>query len=166
MFENTYADGSPAYRPKHEYAFPGNSQKSFLTGSRAYGTPRPDSDIDLAILLDDDGPVPAFGKLAEYSDGDGVDPDYGDMRSDFLRFGNLNLICFFDDEVFGAWRRATDDLQNMRPATREQAIARIKQELKILEGAQVTKRCGSGREYAYIYNDYDNSIHDEYMEAV
>ena len=79
-------------------------EKAFLTGSRAYGTPRADSDIDvvammshtLALLL------VAFGEAPE-----GYEDDQGFLS---VRFGMLNLMCCWEDEAFFAWADGTREL--------------------------------------------------------
>lgn len=86
--------------------------KSFITGSRAYGTPRPDSDTDLVCLVDDNTAY----QLAYLSD-QGKSP---------IRFGSLNLILVFSEKEFFAWQGATEELVNRKNCgekiTREEAI--------------------------------------------
>ena len=79
---------------------------AFVTGSRAYGSPREDSDIDLVVLADQ----AAIDTLKQY----GGSP---------CRFGNLNLILVPDAATLGRWRDTTDDLASRpAPVTRDEAI--------------------------------------------
>lgn len=93
---------------------------AFITGSHAYGTPRPDSDIDLAVMLSDD----AVQRLREKAD---ALPGSAD-KFNSLRFGMLNLICL-SDRKFAAWKDATEALIARRPVTREEAIDEIDRRL-------------------------------------
>jgi len=64
----------------------------FLVGSHVYGTPRPDSDIDLVVRMEPE----VAGRLYELA---GQSPDGP------LRFGKLNVIPALDDEQYRAWTR-------------------------------------------------------------
>lgn len=100
--------------------------KSFLTGSRRYGTPHPDSDIDLVVLMD--GPeLTELAKLASNSDdfGSPGGPQYEDGFS--LRFGNLNLLCVTQEKHFKVWKQGTDELVAKKPVTRDEAILHLAQ---------------------------------------
>ena len=98
---------------------------SFITGSRAYGTPRPDSDIDLVVLVSPDD----LAKLVELSD---KQSDFGHPGGEhyedgcFLRFGPLNLICVTDQTHFETWKKGTDELIAKKPVTRDEAIETLK----------------------------------------
>lgn len=96
---------------------------AFLTGSQRYGTPTPDSDVDLVIRADpveiaalmmlcDNQPEPLPTK--QYPEG------VSDSAS--LRFGRLNLIACANDETFHAWEGATNICVDMKPLTREVAV--------------------------------------------
>ncbi len=95
----------------------------FLTGSHAYGSPRPKedpfpSDIDIAACVTDD----LLAKLRELAD-----PNPGSGRGinhRSLRFGNMNLICLSRSE-YPAWREANDELIAARPVERSHAIKEI-----------------------------------------
>lgn len=102
--------------------------KVFLTGSRVYGSPREDSDLDIAVLCEEaseltllrlmSGKSPAQVKRKGRSGG----PD-----NDSLYFGKLNLICFTNKVEFEAWRRATDSLKMMGPVERQHAVDFLKE---------------------------------------
>lgn len=66
--------------------------KAFLTGSRAYGEPTEDSDIDLVILCGEG----LHEKLLAESE-----------AKDTVRFGRLNLICCNSKTEYLAWAEAT-----------------------------------------------------------
>lgn len=96
---------------------------AFLTGSRVYGTPRPDSDIDLVILVDG-----LTGDALELlKEGDGA-----------IRFGRLNLIACYDKQDFLNWKKGTDQLREIArlegPVTREQARKHLRRVVGDQEG--------------------------------
>jgi len=63
--------------------------KAFLTGSRIYGNPTDDSDIDLVVRLNESEREDLI-KLSE----SGTVP---------IKFGNLNLIVATSDEAYAGW---------------------------------------------------------------
>jgi len=86
--------------------------KAYLTGSRAYGTPRDDSDIDLVIACD----AKTLGTLWEFNEG-----------GKGLRYGKLNLVAFNLDDAeevarYDRWKIAHDKLAAAAPVTKEVAI--------------------------------------------
>lgn len=90
---------------------------SFLTGSRAYGEPRADSDVDLAVLV-------TYRELqALLAAADCRDGEYQACTA--LRFGKLNLLCFVSDAHFRTWRQGTHELIARAPVTRAQAIEHL-----------------------------------------
>ena len=98
--------------------------KAFVTGSRVYGTPREDSDIDLAVFVT----IKELNLLCIMADEVPDVPDSGgEDVSRSLRFGKLNLLCFTDETEFQAWREATDELIQRCPATREDAVRLIQE---------------------------------------
>lgn len=94
-------------------------ETSFITGSRVYGSPRDDSDLDIVVLVN-----PELAKLLA----DLCDPMKPGEKGVY-RFGKLNLIVTFTQEEFACWKIATDDLIALslkgNPATREEAIKYI-----------------------------------------
>lgn len=77
---------------------------SFITGSRKYGAPTKDSDVDLVIEVSEtDFDILALNatEVAEYG-------RYGGARH--LRYGNLNIICPPTPRQLAAWRLGTDNL--------------------------------------------------------
>src|SRR5437899_12858576 len=93
--------------------------RSFLTGSHVYGTPKPDSDIDLVVLVSPEH----LAKLREFADADYKwNNDYHTAKLSF-RFGKLNLICCTNEIDFNVWKEGTEKLQEIQPVTREDAVA-------------------------------------------
>lgn len=86
--------------------------KAFITGSRAYGTPREDSDIDLVIAA---SASDLFLLWENKDEGKG------------LRFGKLNLVTFNldnpeDVERYEKWKAVHNDLVSRKPVTKDEAI--------------------------------------------
>ena len=99
--------------------------KAFITGSRCYGTPRDDSDLDLVILASNH----AFKMLAAFADDDsetGEGSGKGTPSSGSFRFGKLNIIAITDESVFEVWRAATESLKAKAPVSRDDAVELIK----------------------------------------
>jgi hypothetical protein len=103
---------------------------SFITGSRAYGAPDADSDVDLVVLV-----TPAdLEKLRGLADSDDHEKlkessdagPQGFAGSASLRFGRMNLLCVTDPVAFAVWARGTHLLRREaddgRRVTRELAI--------------------------------------------
>lgn len=128
--------------------------KAFLTGSRAYGVPSENSDVDLCVLVDEPTLAVLRGLAVRKEEVAKNGPD-GRPRSlssrdraedpgDSLYFGGasgLNLICHTNPHAFAAWRAATLTLAARRPVTREEAIREIKAQVKASIG--LAKQAGS-----------------------
>lgn len=99
----------------------------FLTGSQVYGTPRDDSDIDLALFAD----CECLRWIGTFADKSLIESREG---HDSFRFGKLNLLLFYDRKEFDSWKIATENLKHRRPVTREQAIQEIDRQLNEEEG--------------------------------
>lgn len=114
---------------------------SFLTGSRVYGEPKPDSDIDLVV-----SPLSSseYSKLAQFADKDmeiqkhepSGHPNLGHKS---LRFGKLNLIIPADFDQYSAWAVGTRNLHlrsviENRKIGREEAIAVFTKLRRLLRG--------------------------------
>jgi len=85
---------------------------AFITGSRAYGQPSEDSDLDLVILLTEE----ERAKLTALSDS-GKEP---------IKYGSLNIIAVCSQKRYDLWKKGTDELIQLKEdglvPTREQAI--------------------------------------------
>ncbi len=102
---------------------------AFVTGSRAYGTPTPESDIDLCVQVTN----------AEMNLLAGLSDTVKGSTPESLCFGKLNLLIFPEEWKFRVWRRVTDQLIAKKPVTREEAVAAFesaeKDELAKMKGA-------------------------------
>lgn len=87
---------------------------AFLTGSRVYGSPAPDSDIDIAVLLSH-GEIAQLLNLSKQNEEVSETP--GATCS--IRFGNLNIIATHIETEFAAWLIATRDLEKVKPVPKE-----------------------------------------------
>ena len=79
---------------------------SFMTGSRAYGIPREDSDLDVAVLMEDSTEIWKHTETPNHT----------------CRFGKLNLITFTNKDNFEAWRDVTNKLIALSPVHRDDAV--------------------------------------------
>lgn len=96
--------------------------KAFLTGSRAYGTPREASpfstrsDIDLVCFVSFEDLATIVDAAGEYAQGSGREHNVS------MRFGPLNLILLSDHRDYDLWKDGTEDLKERKPVTRSQAV--------------------------------------------
>lgn len=93
---------------------------AFLTGSHAYGTPGPKSDIDLVVMLERDTVV-LLMKAAD------VGSDLPGSGSVSMRFGALNLIVPTSVKSLGVWQQGTADMLARKPVTRATAVYHFSQ---------------------------------------
>ena len=84
------------------------AMRAFVTGSHAYGTPRPDSDIDLAVLAESPDVRVIAGRSGK---------------------SEINVVLFNNADEFAAWRKATESLKAKAPVVKEEAIWTIDREL-------------------------------------
>jgi hypothetical protein len=111
--------------------------QSFLTGSRAYGQPREDSDIDMVVLVSDGELSDLVAMADDIVNAIAIgNPEYGNFISASLYFGKLNLICCIFQWQYDAWKYGTDklkaeQLENLTPISREYAVEVIKCELEL-----------------------------------
>jgi len=88
--------------------------RAFVTGSRLYGWPGKDSDLDVVIL----GDQHLIDVLVSFADKAHGSYSHGSAS---VRFGMLNLIVLSDVEEFDRWLAATDKLCEVGPVTKKQA---------------------------------------------
>jgi Kef-type K+ transport system membrane component KefB len=100
---------------------------SFITGSRAYGTPRPDSDVDLVILTDEDTAT----ALRTLSDGKGA-----------VRFGKLNLVVCTTQDEYAVWRLGTTQMLRSKSKFSQPQAKAVLDKLRAL--AVIKDRADSG----------------------
>lgn len=99
---------------------------AFLTGSRVYGMPRGDSDLDLVILCS-----PGDGEqLWHEADGGGTSGQASTV------FGKLNVIALCNPAEFEAWRAGTEECKTRSPVDRETAVAIISGHLAKAKAAE------------------------------
>jgi predicted nucleotidyltransferase len=100
----------------------------FVTGSWAYGEPRPDSDIDVVVLCTDQELTqlvhryPGLQTLGS-SDNSAVDED---REAYSLRVHDVNLLATNSPKVYECWLDGTRALTLASPVTREGAVAVFK----------------------------------------
>jgi len=110
---------------------------SFITGSRCYGTPNKDSDIDLVLRVSIDDAL----TLMDHSDNptpEYILKHYGIDGLKTVRYGELNLLLCTTDSNFKAWKVGTDACCEYseklgRPLTRVEAIEIFQAVFKIFE---------------------------------
>jgi hypothetical protein len=88
--------------------------KPFLTGSRAYGVPRPESDWDVVCILGADqiAALEASFEVRWVGSGRAI-----------AWIGPVNVIICCDREDYFRWQDVTDDLVRRAPVSREVACA-------------------------------------------
>ena len=115
--------------------------KAFLTGSRAYGAPRPDSDVDMVLLADEN----VITLLRAVCDAGWLDQENqydanhspGKSTGGSFKFGKLNIIAFSDEDRFMAWKIATGNLiRRDVPVDRMDARTEIRRVLSLVAGLE------------------------------
>lgn len=85
--------------------------EAFITGSRAYGTPRENSDLDLGVVVSAET-AKVLRKMSE---------SYHKVV-----FGQLNLVLFEDNSAglvrYHAWKEVNRFLKSIAPVTKDTAI--------------------------------------------
>jgi hypothetical protein len=97
--------------------------KAFITGSRAYGTPRLDSDLDLVIRCDED--TAAALRIAAATISKEGNTNFAGIR------GPLNLILCDSDEKYDAWLKGTIELKAKAPVDRRAACVYLNEHYPI-----------------------------------
>lgn len=85
----------------------------FITGSRAYGIPTEDSDIDLVLPPNTNSTFRQT--LVMLSDTEDVP----------INYGRLNLILTIEPKQWELWLQATTELIERRPVSRDEAVEHI-----------------------------------------
>lgn len=83
-------------------------KEALLAGSRAYGTPREDSDIDLVIYCSEE----VKKLLLEHSDNE---------HPRVISFGKLNILACTTNEEYAVWKSGIQTLKEKGPVDRETA---------------------------------------------
>ena len=125
-----------------------DNKRAFVTGSRAYGTPRKDSDIDLVVFVTeaDLKRLQDFCELSGHEQAE-LDVEYISAGGTPLRFGELNLLCVTDERKYNVWRKGTVELKRRvkrkgKSQSREHAIEFFRQ-LRKQAGFSVGPPAGS-----------------------
>lgn len=106
--------------------------KAFLTGSHVYGTPKPESDIDLVVLV---SPADLALIMAAHNASDRNDTDYSGAVTASLKFGKLNLLLETREDRFAIWRLGTSELKTKAPVHRDVAVETFRALRKRFGGA-------------------------------
>lgn len=85
----------------------------FVTGSRAYGVPRPDSDVDICCLG-------SPGTLLFLHECQLLKQDYADAAT--LRLPGYDVLIFKSIDDLHGWKRVNDYLVSKAPVTKQTAI--------------------------------------------
>jgi predicted nucleotidyltransferase len=104
----------------------------FLSGSHTYGTPRPDSDVDIVVLTDETMRA-RLREICDPNESFPTKPGYDKRDGESLRFGKLNLIIVPTLEEYTAWENATNQLKLRASVTRDEAKDLI---IKLVEEAR------------------------------
>jgi hypothetical protein len=99
--------------------------RAFITGSRKYGFPKEDSDIDLVVFIQSEKEYELLGNLSDASGAITCLEEYEGTVLPSLRFGNLNLICCINEAEYNCWRDGTNEMAAMKPITRDAAIEHL-----------------------------------------
>lgn len=106
---------------------------AFITGFRAYGQPRDDSDVDMVIMLDSFDAC-MLETLADISASDRE--EYKQSEMTILRFGKLNLMVCTTEAAYASWLAGTVELKAMRDngmqVTRELAVLVFKKHRRLM----------------------------------
>lgn len=90
---------------------------AFLTGSRVYGTPTEESDVDLVVQMT----ATEMDKLGWFAEEAFGFDEYGCGRS--FRFGKLNVIAISGDKLFQLWKESTEACEAIKPVNKVEAKA-------------------------------------------
>lgn len=126
---------------------------SFITGSRRYGTPRDDSDLDLVIYC----PNYQTERAIRAATGKKLTPK---AMKQPVRFGNLNLIIVRTPQEWTAWYSGTEMMAmdaNYQPKPKRRNKKAAKKFFdKIRKRLRIHDRADSGDDdYSYENDFYD-----------
>jgi Nucleotidyltransferase domain len=114
-------------------------ENAILTGSRVYGTPTPDSDLDVVMLMDAKQIAKFAALVGEGYHQSNILVRYGlsctikintmfhKMVNDLSEWtnthqGTVNLLLVDTSEAFEAWKIGTEELTARKPVTRDEAV--------------------------------------------
>lgn len=98
---------------------------AFLTGSQVYGTPTPESDIDLVVFV---SPVDLALIIQAYRQaaGEPATANYDGAVTASLKFGKLNLLLETRADRVAIWQLGTSELKAKSPVVRDVAVETFK----------------------------------------
>jgi hypothetical protein len=103
---------------------------AFVTGSRVYGEPTYDSDVDLVVLVDEPTLELLLAVINEQrgmqAEATASATDNPEALSASLNFGCLNLLCVTSPIAYGIWKLGTEKLTELAPVPRNDAVAYFK----------------------------------------
>ena len=109
----------------------------FTTGSHAYGIPTEKSDFDIVMCCSLKERVSLYKRFCFSRNERGIVDDASASEDQCLTSfsfykDNINFIVV-DEDNYDVWYEATQELIEMRPVTREQAVTLIKCKLNALK---------------------------------
>lgn len=121
---------------------------AFLTGSRAYGSPEANSDVDVVMLVD----FELLRELRKATESNIICADGFPQ----LRFGRLNIIAVTCETEFAAWKVGTQACKvekhlSETPVCRNDAkviIDRVRKILRLDDNEDSRRQCGGDRHRA------------------
>jgi predicted nucleotidyltransferase len=100
-----------------------NEMSAFVTGSRFYGTPKWDSDVDLVVYMDRPSAIVLLQVLKESK----LEVTQGSCEttneSTSVKISGLNLILVHSEAEYTKWLRSRGILKAIKPVKKETAIA-------------------------------------------
>lgn len=101
-----------------------------FTGSRKYGTPKPDSDFDWVVFLGHYFQDDWLSQKADSHTRDTVGETSAFGIDYACRFGPLNVLVVSTTKQYRAWDRGTKNLFKRRPVTREEAVEEFRRQFR------------------------------------
>lgn len=92
------------------------SNPAFITGSYAYGTPHPKSDVDLVVFCNSETSQRLYDLFPVHN------PSHNPSVDESVRCGKLNIIQVTTQAEYDHWWQGTQELIARKPVTRDEAI--------------------------------------------
>ena len=115
--------------------------RTLFTGSRVYGNPRPESDVDFIVLIEDPIELVLLEMVGEETDDYAYKPERSSLAdvpngvtspapiggiTKSIRIGRMNILVCTKLEQFDAWKTGTELLTRIKPVDREYAVNTFK----------------------------------------
>lgn len=102
-----------------------------FTGSRCYGTPKPDSDFDWVFCAENGFDIEFLRTFCDSDSSYGNCTYAGTTGIDTaLRYGPVNLLCVSKEAQWKAWVDGTTALLEKAPVTRDQACVEFQSQFR------------------------------------